>query len=73
MERCLEQQRRRLAIQGQARLTGAYPRVSARVPVTSWRMVRKLWADVEREADSAGVRIVSGTRADTESRRFLIC
>lgn len=31
-----------------------------RVPVTSWRLVRKLWAEVEREAESAGWGSVPG-------------
>lgn len=36
---------------------GPISRVYVRVPVTSWKLVRKLWVKVEREVESAGVEL----------------
>lgn len=51
---------------------GPISRVYARLPVTSGGLVRKLWANV-RETEEQGWRSVPGARANTESRRSLIC
>lgn len=44
-----------------------------RVPVTSCRLVRKLWAEFDREAVGGAWDLCPGARADAEPKGSLMC